>query len=270
VISRLQRSTLIATVVVALLSGCGAGSQGEPGDPGDSDPSPTAAAPRCMPDGDADEIFFEGTDGTMLAAVEAGEGPLGVVLVHGSGNAGRCVWTNETPSLTEAGFHILAIDHACVGVSDCPDEKDKVADIEAAAAELRRRGAEVVAVIGASAGTSETIVAGAHAELDAVIALSPMGLDVAVTLTPPETVSAAASAIAVPTLLVVGTDDRNASVDAVTALSTQLPAGVATLLVVEGGGHAQELLYPEGADADSAPGGPTYDAVIAFLTEHLG
>jgi pimeloyl-ACP methyl ester carboxylesterase len=270
VISRLQRSAVIAAVVVALLSGCGAGSQAGPGDQGGPDPSPTAAAPRCMPDGDAEEIFFEGSDGTVLAAVEAGEGPLGVVLVHGSGNAGRCVWTNEIPSITEAGFHLLAIDHACVGVSDCPDDKDKVADIDAAAAELRRRGAEVVAVIGASAGTAETIVAGAHADLDAVVALSPMGLDVAVTLTPPETVTAAAGAITVPTLLVVGTDDRNASVDAVTALSTQIPGGLATLLVVDGGGHAQELLYPEGATAGSAPGGPTYDAVIAFLIEHLG
>jgi pimeloyl-ACP methyl ester carboxylesterase len=270
VISRLQRSAVIASVVVALLTGCGAGSQTGTGDPGGSDPSPTTAAPRCMPDVDAEEIFFEGSDGTLLAAVEAGEGPLGVVLVHGSGNAGRCVWTRETPSLVEAGFHILAIDHACVGVSDCPDEKDKVADIAAAAAELRRRGAETVAVIGASAGTAETVVAGAHADLDAIVALSPMAFDVAVTLTPPDTVAAAVGAIGMPTLLVVGTDDRNASVDGVTALSTQFPDGLATLLVVEGGGHAQELLYPEGADADSAPGGPTYDAVVAFLTEHLG
>jgi len=251
------------------MTGCGGAPDGT-GDPSAADPSPTAPAPRCMPDVGAEEIFFEGADGVMLAGVEAGEGPLGVVLVHGSGNAGRCVWTNETPYLTDAGFHILAIDHACVGVSDCPDDKDKVADIEAAAAELRRRGAEVVAVIGASAGTAETIVAGAHADLDAVVALSPMGLDVAVTLTQPDTVTAAAGAIGVPTLLVVGTDDPNASVDAVTGLSTQIPAGLATLLVVEGGGHAQELLYPEGATPGSALGGPTFDAVVAFLNQHLG
>jgi hypothetical protein len=40
--------------------------------------------------------------------------------------------------------------------------------------------------------------------------------------------------------------------------------------VVEGGGHAQELLYPDGATAESVPGGPEYDAVLAFLHEHLG
>ncbi len=256
--------------MAVLLAGCGAASPTGTDDPGASDPGPTAAAPRCMPDGAAEEIFFEAADGIMLAAVEAGEGPLGVVLVHGSGNQGRCVWTRETPSLTEAGFHILAIDHACVGASDCPDEKDKVADIAAAAEELRRRGAETVAVIGASAGTAETIVAGAHVDLDAVVALSPTGLDVAVTLTQPDTVTVAAGDIQVPTLLVVGTDDRHASVDAVTGLSESIPAGVATLLVVEDGGHAQELLYPEGATADPEPGGPTYDAVIAFLHEHLG
>jgi pimeloyl-ACP methyl ester carboxylesterase len=222
-----------------------------------------------MPDVEAEEIFFEGVDGTMLAGVEAGEGSLGVVLVHGSGNLGRCVWMNETPALVEAGFHILAIDHACIGVSESQDEKDKVADIASAAAELRRRGAEVVAVIGASAGTAETIVAGAHVDLDAIVALSPMAFDVAMTVSAPDTVNAAAASITVPTMLVVGTDDRNASVDAVTALSQILPAGVGTLLVVDGGGHAQELLYPEGGTADSPLGGPTYDAVIAFLNEHL-
>ena len=174
------------------------------------------------------------------------------------------------PALTEAGFHILAIDHACLGASECPDDKDKVADITAAAAELRRRGAVVVAVIGASAGTAETIVAGAHAELEAVVALSPMGFESAVTLTAPESVNAAASVIRAPTLLVVGTDDPNASVDAVTALSQTLPAGLGTLLVVEGGGHAQALLYPEGGTAASPLGGPTFDAVVAFLHQHLG
>ena len=255
--------------MVALLTGCG-GSPTPSGDPGGAEPSEAAAAPRCMPTGDAAEIFFEGADGTTLAAIEAGVGTIGVVLVHGSGNAGRCVWTREIPTLTEAGFHILAIDHACVGVSGCPDDKDLVADIDAAAAELRRLGADVVAVIGASAGTAETIVAGAHADLDAVVALSPLRLDAAVTLTPPASVDAAAGTIRVPTLLVVGTDDRNASVDAVTALSKVIPEGLATLLVVDGGGHAQELLYPEGATADSTPGGPTYDAVLAFLHEHLG
>jgi pimeloyl-ACP methyl ester carboxylesterase len=266
-----RRGSAAAAVTIAvLLAGCAGASPSGSGDPTASEQSPTVAAPRCMPDVDAEEITLEGVDGTLLAGVEAGDGPLGVVLIHGSGNLGRCVWTNEIPALTEAGFHILAIDHACVGASDCPDDKDKVADVASAAAELRRRGAEVVGVIGASAGTAETIVAGAHVDLDAVVALSPMAFDVAMTLTAPDTVNAAASAITVPTMLVVGTDDRNASVDAVTALSRSLPAGIGTLLVVEGGGHAQELLYPEGATADSVPGGPTYDAVIAFLKQHLG
>jgi pimeloyl-ACP methyl ester carboxylesterase len=268
--SRRGCTTAFVAMAIVLLAGCGSGAPGDSGESDPADPSPTAAAPRCMPDVEAGEIFFEGVDGAMLAGVEAGQGPLGVVLIHGSGTAGRCVWSRETPTLVEAGFHILAIDHACVGVSDCPDDTDKVADIASAAAELRRRGAESVAVIGASAGTAETIVAGAHVDLDAVVALSPMAFDVAMTLTAPDTVNAAASAITVPTMLVVGTDDRNASVDAVTALSQTLPAGIGTLLVVEGGGHAQELLYPEGATADSVPGGPTYDAVIAFLKQHLG
>ena len=65
-----------------------------------------------------------------------------MLLIHGSGKRGACVWPKEILALAAAGYHVLAIDHACVGASDCPaGEGDLVDDTPAGARYLQNPGA---------------------------------------------------------------------------------------------------------------------------------
>jgi pimeloyl-ACP methyl ester carboxylesterase len=232
-----------------------------------------SAAERCGGQASADVTPVQialGQD--TLYGLRAGKGARGVVLIHGSGQRGVCVWQQEIPALAAQGFRTLAVDHRCVGQSTCvAGAVDLVADIAAAAQHLRAAGATTVSVIGASAGTAQVIVAAAAAgpPITAVVALSPGRLDDDVRRTGerPRTARQAAPEIRVPMLYVVAADDRLSSVAAVQELNEATPRPYRGLLSRPDGGHAQELLY-SGGTASAEPAGPVYDAVLAFLRRH--
>ena len=231
-----------------------------------------------MPEVDGAEVVdvppTEG--GVRLSACVAGTGDRGLLLIHGSGGQGRCVWQREIPSFVDAGYQVMAIDHACVGDSDCvdsPADDDAVRDIAAATAALRERGATSVGVIGASYGTAQVIVAAAspEVELDAAVALSPGRLDTDVrpeTAPEPRAAAAAPPSVDVPMMYVVSRTDDLSSVPATRALFRETPADGRELIVVPTG-HAQAMLYPDDALFADPPSGRTFDRVLAFLDENV-
>src|SRR5687767_1409307 len=121
--SGVRRGPVVAVVLVCLLAaGCG-GSSDDEGDDGAAkaaasssapETSPIPAPPRCMPETEGAEVVdIPATDGgAQLSGVIAGEGPRALLLIHGTGSNGRCVWEKEVPALADKGFRVLAIDLA--------------------------------------------------------------------------------------------------------------------------------------------------------------
>jgi hypothetical protein len=106
-----------------LLAGCGSADSPAPA------PSPTStfsyalAAPepatRCPKwPGSAHKVVVPSTDGVHLAGAEAGSGTRGLVLLH-QADADLCGWGPYVADFVKAGFHVLAIDMRCNGLSDC-------------------------------------------------------------------------------------------------------------------------------------------------------
>ncbi|GAA1992384.1 hypothetical protein GCM10009738_86440 [Kitasatospora viridis] len=233
----------------AVLSGCSGGI-----------PSAGAAARCGSPTGPAARALrLRTADGVGLAAIEAGGGPRGVVLVPESGVSGGCGWWPYAAELVGHGFRVLLFDARCQGSSDCPASPgDGIADTAAAVDQLRRDGADRLAVLGASAGASAALAYAAHAApgVRAVAALSADDFAQA---------GAAAPAVRLPVLMAVAADDPYASVDATRQLFAALgtPAVDRTLVVLPAGaGHGWELT------ADSAPAGFRAE-LLDFLTRRL-
>jgi alpha-beta hydrolase superfamily lysophospholipase len=87
-----------------------------------------------------------------------GAGRVGVVLAHGYPST-LCEWTTYAPVLARAGFRVLMFDFRGSGLSQRGPTGDYLADIRGAAAELRRRGAERVVLIGSSFGATAVLSA---------------------------------------------------------------------------------------------------------------
>jgi len=98
-----------------------------------------------------------------------------VVLAH-QYPADLCGWWPYALVLARDGFRVLLFDFRCFGLSPCPTEGggDLSADVAGAAAELRRRGATTVALVGASLGGTTSLMAATKMtpQPDAVVSLS--------------------------------------------------------------------------------------------------
>jgi alpha-beta hydrolase superfamily lysophospholipase len=213
--------------LAAVLSGCG------------GDTSRADAAARCgPPDLPAHALRLSTADGVGLAAIEAGGGPRGVVLVPESGGRGGCGWWPYAAELVQHGFRVLLFDARCQGASACPaGAGDGTADTAAAVERLRRDGADRLAVLGASAGAGAAIAYAAH-PAPGVRAVAALSADDFAQAGP------AAPAVRLPVLLAVAADDPYASVDATRQLFAALgtPAADRTLAVLPAGaGHGWEL-----------------------------
>src|SRR4051794_9186556 len=162
-------------IVLALLvlAGCGSGRGAESG----RTPVPTAtavdaaAAEACGEDGST-LVHFETRDHVRLVGEVTGDGPVGAVLVH-EYPLDHCGWMTYAGYLAAHGVASLAFDLRCFGQSGCPAGRGHaITDVQAAIAELKRRGAKTVAVVGASMGGAIAIVAGAELHPAAVVSLS--------------------------------------------------------------------------------------------------
>jgi alpha-beta hydrolase superfamily lysophospholipase len=80
------------------------------------------------------------------------------VLAHGYPST-LCEWTRYAPVLARAGFRVLMFDFRGSGLSKRGATGDYLADIRGAAAEVRRRGAERVVLMGSSFGATAVLSA---------------------------------------------------------------------------------------------------------------
>lgn len=210
-----------------VLAGCGGGG-GATGGPGSgaSAPATTAAAKACL-EGGEQAFSFPAADGPTTGVV-LGQGRTGVVLGHQAGSD-LCEWLPQAHRLAKQGHQVLAFDfgpYANIG-------KDMVA----AAAELRRRGADRLVLVGSSMGGTAAIEAAAE--------ITPRVAGV-VSLSGPEEYQGADAATAapklrVPVLFIVAEDDPPFA-DAARALYKAVPGHDKKLVVLEGGGHGTSLV----------------------------
>ena len=133
-----------------------------------SSESPTSSEPSALPSGGArcsdpgtpaETFWFRATDGTRLDGAMLGSGTAGVVLAH-QYPADLCGWWPYAAVLARKGFRVLLFDFRCFGLSTCPTDAngDLTDDLTGAVAELRRRGATSVALLGASLGATVSLM----------------------------------------------------------------------------------------------------------------
>jgi pimeloyl-ACP methyl ester carboxylesterase len=239
----------------------------------------TTAAPRSAvsarcgpPDAAASLVRFRATDGTQLDGALVGSGPTGVVLLHQYPN-NLCGFWPYAVYLGGKGLRVLDIDLRCFGESACPaDAKGGVVDdVAGAVAELKRRGASSVALVGASAGASTALVAGSRlgSKVSSVVSLSgERDLTIIMGATGPADAVPLVRRLTSPTLFVVATGDRVATVEETRAMFAATRSRDKHLEVLQGpyaGEHGWDLLT-------TAAGGqswsPVAARVAAFIKAH--
>jgi dienelactone hydrolase len=145
-----------------------------------------------------------------------------------------------------------------------------VDDLDAAVAELRRRGVTRVALVGASMGAAAVLIAGTRVRppVAAVVSLSgepdPTNLVGGI----PLHAGAVVDQLRVPTMFVVATHDNYASVAETRAMYRAVKAGDKRLEVLSGdfdGLHGWALLKNPATGEEF---GPVAAKVAAFLTAH--
>ena len=140
-------------------------------------PAPRSLVQKC---GDTSGVtarafWLETGDRVRLYAVEAGRGPVGVVLAHES-PADLCGWLPYMAVLRSSGLRVLAFDFRGYGDSQRPPSTSKylayAQDFRAAIARLRADGARKVFLMGASFGGAAALTYAPGLPLAGVISLS--------------------------------------------------------------------------------------------------
>jgi pimeloyl-ACP methyl ester carboxylesterase len=284
---RRARPVALGLVAVALLAAACSGGSGQGGAseatrptaaPSTTAPLPALQQPadRCGPPGDrATLLRFPSTDGVQLDGAMVGSGPAGVVLVH-EYPADLCGFWPFAVYLSHQGMRALDLDVRCFGRSTCPegDAKGHVADdVVAAVAELRRHGVRRVALVGASMGGAAVLVAGARVRppVGAVVSLSGESDPSSLVGLPVHSLDAGAAVarLTSPTMYVVATGDRYASVEETRAMYRATRATDKRLEILSGasgGLHGWALL----SDFQGQRWTPTAAKVAAFLRGRVG
>jgi pimeloyl-ACP methyl ester carboxylesterase len=227
----------------------------------------TTAAPRSVvsarcgpPDAAASLVRFRATDGTRLDGALVGSGPTGVVLLHQYPND-LCGFWPYAVYLAGKGLRVLDIDLRCFGESACPSNAKGtvVDDVAGAVAELKRRGASSVGLVGASAGASTALIAGASlgSKVSSVVSLSgERDLILLMGATGPADAVPLVKRLTSPTLFVVATNDRVATVDETRAMYAAAGARDKRLQILQGpydGRHGWDLLTTATGDLNWSP-----------------
>ena len=121
-----------------------------------------------------------------ISADVYGTGDRGVVLAHG-GRFDRSSWTKQARALSDAGFHVVAIDFRASVESRAGrpsaclyDDACLAVDVLAAVRYLRSSGAKTVSVVGASLGGGAAARASIEAragEIDRVVLIAHMPVE---------------------------------------------------------------------------------------------
>ena len=137
------------------------------------------AALLLVPAGWAQEhVTFSTQDGGTVHADLYGNGPHGVVLVHG-GRFNKEIWRPQARILETAGLRVLAINLRGYGESHGPGEADVFSaplhfDVLAAVRYLRKAGCRQASVVGGSLGggaAADATVQAKPGEIDALVGL---------------------------------------------------------------------------------------------------
>jgi pimeloyl-ACP methyl ester carboxylesterase len=247
-----------------------------PGSPAAPAVAPPAPAPQSAiaqlcgpPDGPGRLVTIRAADGARLAAIEAGRGTRGVVLVPEAGRSGKCGWWAFAAFLAAHGYHVVAFDHRCTGASGCPAGRadgDLMSDIRGVVARLRHDGAARVALIGASQGGAEVLISAAVPPpgVTGVVALSADELTIPLASAPyPATAVAAVPRLRLPVLFAVARSDPYVTVPDTRRLLARSGAASKRLVVLPArAGHGWDMVSPPPA------GGPVPGfgwTVLAFL-----
>jgi pimeloyl-ACP methyl ester carboxylesterase len=185
----MARGSILLVLVVAALA------TAVPGQP--------SLAPSCIrPSDRATNVTFRAAGGARLEGSVLGRGPTGVVFAHTTG-ADRCQWLPFARELARKGYRALVLDMRGYGTSSGTTNTDPHLDVIAAAAELRRRGARRIVLMGASMGGTGVVAAAPRIRL----AVSGVAELSAPTLFSTANALAAARKLKVPAFFVAGRDD---------------------------------------------------------------
>ena len=154
----------------------------------------------------AQPFYVRTGDGVDLYSIDVGSGSTAIVLVHES-PADLCGWLPYIPSLTAAGFRVLAFDLRGFADSTLPPKvpaRGYDRDLAAMVARARTDGAKRVFLMGASYGGAVSLAYAPRLRIDGVVSLSGE------TYLPSAQANALASAprLRVPLLIVGSRHDR--------------------------------------------------------------
>lgn len=126
-----------------------------------------ACALMLAPLAEAADVTLQTTDGVAVHAVDYGKGTNAVVLIHDKARSGAD-WSWYAEKLAANGFHVIAIDLRGHGQSALPtplvdaDYPKMTADVTAAIAWLKSKGATKLSIIGANMGANLAVLAAAE------------------------------------------------------------------------------------------------------------
>jgi pimeloyl-ACP methyl ester carboxylesterase len=258
---------LLAAVIVAA-AGCGSDSHPAAREPATSTAATASASGgkrHCAQAGiAAHEIRFPTSDGLMLSGAIVGSGPVGAVLIH-EYPRDLCGWWPYARYLSAHGVRTLLFDLRCFGNSPCPTGRGHATtDVAAAMAELGRRGARRVAVVGASMGGSIAVVAAAQLHPAALVDLS--GERDTTSLTPGIDANAgtAARGVTAPALFVVARGDRYVSPADMRLVARRTRSATKRVIVLPPeAGHGWDMLF-----GTTSTWSPLAATVAAFIRRH--
>jgi pimeloyl-ACP methyl ester carboxylesterase len=195
-------------------------------------PAQPTRAEACV----ATNARFRTSDGVRLAGAAVGSGRTGIVFAHQVA-ADRCQWLPFARELAAAGYRSLVFDMRGYGASGGNANVNPHLDVVAASAELRRRGARRIVLVGASMGGTGVVAAAPRIRppVAGVVELSaPTGFGGVDAL-------AAARKLRGPALFVVGRDDGDFA-QATRALHRAAATKDKQLVVVPTSYHGVDLL----------------------------
>jgi pimeloyl-ACP methyl ester carboxylesterase len=217
------------------LGGCGGAAATPAAAPSVKVSRPVASGP-CPNFADGGTNVYFGPHGTDLAGIVYGTGTVGIVFAH-EFEDDACDWAQYARSLAAKGYRTLAFDFNGYGAS-VRDGESYDADVTAAAAYLRSRGATSIVLVGASMGGTAVLTAAATLTPPAVgvIALSAPAAFAGMN------VLTGASDIHVPVLVAAGTFDVPFDQDARDIGASLTGSSHVKVVVVDSGLHGHLLI----------------------------
>jgi pimeloyl-ACP methyl ester carboxylesterase len=237
----------VTILAVALVAACGGGSgaqtttsvsgQTPPAAPAVPPTTAAAIAKPCLRAAESTHMFrFKTSEGATLVGVVLGTGRTGLVLGHQL-RSDLCEWLPQARAFARRGYRVLVFDFAGFGDSQPGPDGRVDTDVVAAAAQLRRRGADRIVLVGSSMGGTAVLSAATRIRppVAGVVSLSgPSGFGGV-------DAEAAMARLRVPVLFIVGADDQPYREQA-RLMYRAARARDKRLLVVPGRGHGTSMV----------------------------